>query len=197
MSSFKHSSPPTGSLGRTRRGLLALAALASVALVTGACGFQPLYGGRGASNVSAKLQDVDIGVIPDQYGQKLRNLLIDRFYTDGWPSQSRYQLLTSLTAVEQKLALQKDATAVRAQLVVNAPYQLVDSSTGKVVLSAVSRSFIGYSVLEQQYAALVTVENAYDRALIEISNDITARVAMFLNRPPGIKVDDGSADAKR
>ncbi|MBP2293890.1 LPS assembly lipoprotein LptE [Azospirillum rugosum] len=176
----------------TRRGLLTLAVLAPVALGTAACGFQPLYGGRGAANVSAKLQEVDIGIIPDQYGQQLRNLLIDRFYKDGRPAHSQYRLLTTLTAAEQKLALQKDATAVRAQLVVYAPYQLVDIATGKVVLSALSRSFISYNVLEQQYAGLVTVENAYDRALLEVSNDITARVAMYLNRPPEIKVDDGT-----
>lgn len=195
MSSSKPALPPIGRQGRTRRGLLALALLAPVALVTAGCGFQPLYGGRGAANVSAKLQQVDIGVIPDQQGQKLRNLLIDRFYKDGWPSQSQYRLLTSLTASEQKLALQKDATAVRAQLIVNAPYQLVDSNTGKVVLSAVSRSYISYNVLEQQYAALVTVENAYDRALVEISNDITGRVAAFLNRPPESAAGN-AADAK-
>lgn len=183
MSSSKPAHALIGPRGQTRRGLLALAVLAPVALGTAACGFQPLYGGRGAANVSAKLQEVDIGMISDQYGQKLRNLLIDRFYKDGRPAQSQYRLLTSLTAAEQKLALQKDATAVRAQLVVSAPYQLVDTTTGKVVLSAISRSFISYNVLEQQYAGLVTVENAYDRALLEVSNDITARVAMYLNRP--------------
>ncbi|MCW2235523.1 LPS assembly lipoprotein LptE [Azospirillum canadense] len=183
MSSSKPAHPPIGPRGQTRRWLLALAVLAPVALGTAACGFQPLYGGRGAANVSAKLQEVDIGMISDQYGQKLRNLLIDRFYKDGRPAQSQYRLLTSLTASEQKLALQKDATAVRAQLVVSAPYQLVDTNTGKVVLSSSSRSFVSYNVLEQQYAGLVTVENAYDRALLEISNDITARVAMYLNRP--------------
>lgn len=166
-----------------RRGLLALAVLAPVALGTAACGFQPLYGGKGPNSVAARLEEVDIGMIPDRYGQQLRNLLIDRFYKDGRPGNPQYRLLTSLTASEQKLALQKDATAVRAQLVVNAPYQLVDTNTGRVVLSSSSRSFISYNVLEQQYAGLVTVENAYDRALLEISNDITTRVSMYLGRP--------------
>ncbi len=167
-----------------RRGLLALAALAPVVLGTSACGFHPLYAGKGADTVSAKLQEVDIGPIADRYGQQLRNLLIDRFYKDGRPANTRYQLYTSLTASEQKLALQKDATATRAQLVVYAPYRLVEASTGRVVLQANARSYVSYSVLEQQYAGLATVDNAYDRALLEISNDITTRVGMFLGKEP-------------
>ena len=170
--------------GLNRRGLLALAALTPVVLGTAACGFQPLYGGKGPNSVAAKLEQVEIAVIPDRYGQDLRNLLIDRFYSEGRPGNPQYRLLTGLSAVEQKLAIQKDSTATRAQLVVNAPYQLIDAGTGRVLMQANARSYISYNVLEQQYAALVTVENAYERALLEISNDITARVSMYLGRPP-------------
>jgi Predicted secreted (periplasmic) protein len=169
--------------GLNRRGLLALAALTPVVLGTTACGFQPLYAGKGPDSVTAKLEQVDIAVIPDRHGQELRNLLIDRFYKDGRPGNPRYQLVTSLTAVEQKLAIQKDATATRAQLVVNAPYRLVEAGTGKPLLSASARSYISYNVLEQQYAGLVTVDNAYERALLEISNEITSRVSAYLGRP--------------
>ena len=169
--------------GLNRRGLLALVALTPVVLGTTACGFQPLYAGKGPNSVAAKLEQVDIAVIPDRHGQELRNLLIDRFYTDGRPGNSQFLLVASLTAMEQKLAIQKDATATRAQLVVNAPYRLVEASTGKALLSANARSYISYNVLEQQYAGLVTVENAYQRALLEISNEITLRVSAYLGRP--------------
>ncbi|MBP2311590.1 LPS assembly lipoprotein LptE [Azospirillum soli] len=165
-----------------RRGLLALATLAPLALAVSGCGFQPLYGGSGPNSVAAKLEQVDIAPIPERYGQQLRNLLIDRFYTDGRPGNPRYRLDMTLTSSEQKLALQKDATAVRAQLLVNAPYRLVDNTTGKVVFQSNARSYVSYNILEQQYAGLATVDNAYDRALLEISNDITSRVSMFLGR---------------
>ncbi|GAA4253935.1 hypothetical protein GBZ26_02340 [Azospirillum formosense] len=172
-----------GKAGVRRRGLLAFALVAPAVLATAACGFQPMYGNLGANSIgSAELQQVEIGGIKDRYGQKLRNLLIDRFYTDGRPAAPRYRLETALTASEQKLSLQKDATATRAQLVVNAPYQLIDAATGKILFQANARSFTSYNVLEQQYGALATVENAYDRALIEISNEITTRVAAELGR---------------
>nr|WP_246513430.1 LPS assembly lipoprotein LptE [Azospirillum picis] len=147
------------------------------------CGFQPLYGEKGVGTAAAeKLNDIDISPIPDREGQKLRNLLIDKFYTSGRPGNPRYRLDVSVSAVEQKLALQKDATAVRAQLLVNAPYRLIEVGSGKVVFQSNSRSMISYNTLEQHYAAIVTMENAYDRALTDISNDITTRVAMYMGR---------------
>ncbi len=171
-----------GRPGRAARPAAVLALLAPVLLATAGCGFKPLYGGTGPGSVAAKLEQVEITTIPDRHGQQLRNLLIDRFYEIGRPGNPRYRLDATLIAAEQPLALQKDSTAVRAQLLVNAPYRLVETATGKVVFQANSRSYISYSVLEQQYAGLVTVDAAYDRALVEISNDITTRVAMFLGR---------------
>jgi LPS-assembly lipoprotein len=163
-----------------RGGLLAFA----LALLS-ACGFQPLYGDKSyGAGATEKLSEVDIGPIPDREGQKLRNLLIDRFYPSSRPSSTRYRLEVSLTASEQKLALQKDASAVRAQLNVTAPYRLIDTTNGAVVFKSNSRTIISYNVLEQHYAGVLTVENAYDRALLEISNDITTRVAMHLGRQP-------------
>ncbi|MGF7174567.1 LPS assembly lipoprotein LptE [Azospirillum doebereinerae] len=173
------SSSDLGGLRRfLTRGLLALAVSA-----TAACGFQPLYGDRGVgAGAAEKLNSVEIASIPDREGQKLRNLLIDRFYESSRPGNPRYRLDVVLTATEQKLALQKDASAVRAQLLVNAPYRLTDTADGKVVFASSARSMISYNILEQHYAGVLTVENAYDRALQEISNDITTRVAMHLGR---------------
>ena len=164
------------------RGLFALALGLSAVSLSG-CGFQPLYGGKGVGAAAAdRLMEVDIASIPDREGQKLRNLLIDNFYPSERPSNPRYRLDVALSASEQKLALQKDATAVRAQLLVNAPYRLTDTQTGQVVFQSSSRSMISYNTLEQHYAAIVTMQNAYDRALEDISNDITTRVAMHLGR---------------
>ncbi|WP_298380656.1 LPS assembly lipoprotein LptE [Azospirillum sp.] len=159
--------------------------LALALVILSACGFQPLYGDKSyGAGATEKLNDVDIGGIPDREGQKLRNLLIDRFYPTGRPSSTRYRLEVSLSATEQKLALQKDASAVRAQLNVTAPYRLIDTTNGAVVFASSARTIISYNVIEQHYAGVLTVENAYDRALLEISNDITTRIAMHLGRQP-------------
>lgn len=160
-----------------------LGVLAAAAVTTAACGFQPLYGGSSArAGVSEKLAQVEIANIPNRYGQQLRNNLIDRFHYDGRPAASPYRLDVGLSGTEQKLALRKDSTAERAQLVVVAPYRLVESATGRVLVSGNSRALISYNILEEQYATVVTVDNAYDRALVQIADDITNRVAVTLNR---------------
>ncbi len=174
-SGFRRALPPA-----LKGGFLALALV-----ILSACGFQPLYGDKSyGAGATEKLNDVDIGGIPDREGQKLRNLLIDRFYPTGRPSSTRYRLEVSLSATEQKLALQKDASAVRAQLNVTAPYRLIDTTNGAEVFRANARTIISYNVLEQHYAGVLTVENAYDRGLLEVANDITTRIAMHLGRQP-------------
>lgn len=167
----------------SRRSLLSAGgATALLALLPG-CGFQPLYGDRSAGAGAAdRLAQVDIANLPDRHGQQLRNLLIDRFYPDQRPNRTTHRLEASITAFEQKLALRKDASAERAQLVLNVPFRLVDTSNGKVVFQASSRALIAYNVLEEHYAALQTVDNAYERGLIQVSDEITNRVAMYFAR---------------
>lgn len=167
----------------SRRSLLrAGAALAAVAALP-ACGFQPLYGTHGATaGVSEKLGQVDIAHIPERRGQQLRNLLIDRFYENQRPGSPLYRLDVTIQATEQKLALRKDASTDRAQLVIVAPFRLIDPRSGAVLMSAASRSLVAYNIIEEQYNALVNRDDAYERGLSQISEDITARVAMFLGR---------------
>ena len=164
------------------RTALAGAALALLALLPG-CGFQPLYGDRGTTAGAAdKLEQVAISNMPDRQGQILRNLLIDRFHQDGRAAGTPYRLDAQVIASEQKLALRKDASAERAQLVLSVPFRLIDNATGRTLFEGRSRSFIPYNVLEERYAGLTTLDNAYTRGLTEISDDITARVAMYLTR---------------
>lgn len=167
----------------SRRALLRHAGAVAAVIALGGCGFQPLYGSSGArTDASEQLSQVDIASIPNRYGQQLRNNLIDRFHFDGRPNQPAYRLEVGLDATEQKLALRKDASTERAQLVVLAPYRLIDQATGAVLLTASARAIVGYSILEEQYGSVVTVDAAYDRALRQIAEDITNRVAVRLVR---------------
>ncbi len=64
--------------------------LALMPVAMGACGFKPVYGTASHdSAVGAALANVQIDPISDRNGQVLRNNLIDRFYTDGRPSNAR------------------------------------------------------------------------------------------------------------
>ena len=151
-----------------------------LALLPG-CGFRPLYGETGVTTgASEKLEQVAITNIADRQGQILRNLLIDRFHKSDRSSKTVYRLDAQVLASEQKLSLRQDASAERAQLVLAVPFRLIENATGRTLFEGSSRSNIPYNVLEERYAGLATLDNAYSRGLNEISDDITARVAMYL-----------------
>lgn len=160
--------------------LLILAALLSLS----AC-YRPLYGDKdfGFNNSAQQdnLNQVEIAGIPDQTGQRLRNLLIDRFYLKGRPANPTYELRTNLTLIEEKLGIQKDATATRARLELTATYSLYSKATGKRVYNGFSRSLVGYNILDQQYATQASRENAADRGVRELADLITTRIALALD----------------
>jgi LPS-assembly lipoprotein len=147
------------------------------------CGFQPLYGTHaGQPAAGEQLANVAIDVIPDRNGQVLRNLLIDRFYRDGRPAAPSYRLAVQLQAFEENLGIRPDATATRARLRLFANYQLIDNA-GKVAFRASSRSIVSYDILDAQYATLAGQQDAYQRGLTELSDEIRTRLALHFTRP--------------
>ena len=164
--------------------LLRTGAALGILTLLSACGFRPLYGEQGVAGGGAadKLDQVAISNIPDRPGQVLRNLLIDRFHQNDRGTRTPYRLDAQILASEQKLALRQDASAERAQLVLNVPFRLIENATGRTVFEGRSRSYVPYNVLEERYAGLVTLDHAYTRGLTEISDEITARVAMYLSK---------------
>jgi LPS-assembly lipoprotein len=163
----------------------ALLLLLAPFLVLGGC-YQPLYGTKAfsatPSAAESRLNQVAIANIPDETGQKLRNLLIDRFYINGRPLRPDYELLTRLTIFEEKLGLRKDATTSRARLSLTADYDVIESATRKKIFSGISRSSVSYNILDQQFATLSSKENAVDRGLRELSEMITTRLLLALEK---------------
>ncbi|MDE1149037.1 MAG: LPS assembly lipoprotein LptE [Azospirillaceae bacterium] len=170
---------------RAATGLLLLAG----PLALSACGFHTVYGSHtaqdGKPTTEAQLSTVSIDIIPDRVGQMLRNNLIDRFYRDtGRPAKPVYRLSVALRSTKENLGIQKDATATRARLHVMADYQLIDVKTSKTLYRTSSRSIISYDISEAQYSTMVAEQDAYDRALTEVAEEITARLALYFDRGP-------------
>ena len=163
--------------------LAAFLLLALLPGVLGACGFKPVYGVSSEHEATDKaLANVQIDPIADRNGQMLRNNLIDRFYTESRPDKPTYRLAVALTAAEESLGIQKDATATRARLRLQASYELIDIESGKVVYRTFSRSVVSFNLLDSQYAILASRQDAYDRGLTELANDIRTRLSLFLAR---------------
>jgi LPS-assembly lipoprotein len=154
--------------------------LLSLTLLPG-CGYQPLYGAN--TPAAQQLPVVQINNIPDRAGQQLRNRLIDRFYQDGRPATPEYTLDISLVPNVYKLGIALDDSATRAELSLQANYTLRNMQ-GAAVLSGATTSVTNFNILRSQYATLISEQDAYDRGIAQVSEDITRRISLFFNREP-------------
>ncbi len=154
------------------------AALALCLLLT-ACGFQPLHG-RGPGQVaSTQLQQVRLNPIADRPGQMLRGLLADRLQPSG-ASAARYALDVTLDEAIAEVAKRSDATSSYSRLFLTGGMRLTDLQTGKILLSEPVRSEIGYINLEGGYGTLLAQNEARERAVQDLANSISLRLAAFL-----------------
>jgi LPS-assembly lipoprotein len=154
-----------------------------ISLLVSGCGFQPLYSQTNtlAGNASV-LDHVWIEQIPDADGLELRNALIDRFYHHGSPNDPRYILKVRLILSTRDLAIRKNDTTTRAQLVFRADYQLVDTETRQIIDSGNTRAIGSYNILSSQYTTLVTQNAARVQALQELADKLTLRLGIVLTR---------------
>ena len=166
----------------SRRPWIAVVAATLLALLAGACGYQPLYAKRGNSGVKTEAQSVKILLIADRKGQRLRNHLLDQLNPTGEPTDPKYRLEVSLSEARQDIAVRKDETSTRANLILTAQYTLRESATGRVVFSATSRSVASFNVSDEQFSTISSADSARRRAVETMANEITTRVAVYLNR---------------
>ncbi len=148
-----------------------------------ACGFHPVYGtmdSDGSSHVANLLNDVAIDSIPDRNGQILRNNLIDRMYGDGRPASPRYHLSVSITRSEADTGILTDATSTRAVVTIAAKYTLTDDKKA-VLFSGTANSVASFTKLVQQYGTEAAREDADQRALHEISEQLVTRLSMYFS----------------
>ena len=153
-----------------------------------ACGFSPMYGdhGAGPSGLSATqgLDQIDISLIPDQTGVYLRNILIDNFYRDGYPSSPKYRLDVQKVVEEiVDLDITIDSESTRRQITMSTVATLIDLNTGKTVLTRDVKALTSYNVLGSQFTTRVSENDAREAALADLARQIETQVALYFNRP--------------
>ncbi|MEI8394940.1 MAG: LPS assembly lipoprotein LptE [Rhodospirillaceae bacterium] len=169
------------------RGLIGRAAmLPGLVLLLGACGFRPMVGAHSAGSES--LADVTIASIEDRSGQQLRNALIDRFYRSGRPAAPTYTLEVKLNAGDAAQVVQKDSTPTQSQWTVTADYRLLHNATGKAVFQGSSRALAAYNLTNYQYSSYVAQQSALDRSIGSLADEITGRIALYVQRDPDQKL---------
>jgi LPS-assembly lipoprotein len=154
-------------------------ALVALCLGVAGCGYHPLYGQRATSVSSEDLARVYVSGIPDRPGQVLRNDLIQRLNPNGQATRPVDTLTVGLSVASTGVSLSRDNTTSRTSITTTAKYTLVDSATGKALFSGTSRATDAYDVLISDYATLVSRDDAVDRAIREVSDDIRTRLAVY------------------
>lgn len=157
-----------------------------LALAVSACGFQPLYGQtQSGQRTHDLLAQVKIQPLPDRVGQKLHNLLRDRLNPRGQPRKPAYILSIRISETLENLGIRKDETATRSNLTVFADFTLLETGTGRELFKGRSRSINSYNILDNQFATLFSESDARNRALREISDEISNRLAVYFARIAG------------
>ncbi|MDJ0950053.1 MAG: LPS assembly lipoprotein LptE [Alphaproteobacteria bacterium] len=167
-------------LRRANRWAVAL----TVGLMLTACGYRPLYAPQDPA-AAPDMSTVKVRLIEDRSGQALRNLLLDRMNPNGEPANPEYELEVELTEDRRNLGLRKDETATRADLTVQANYELRKVGQADIVLVGRSRSVSSFNIVQSQFATLAAETDARKRALRELSDQIVLRVALHLNSRSG------------
>lgn len=147
-----------------------------------ACGFSPMYG-SGARSVAKGLDRVEISLIPDQSGVYLRNILIDHFYQDGYPSAPTHVLrVFDMKEDETSLDITTSSDTTRKQIRIDASLELVDRTTGKVVLARKLYAVNSYNIIGSQFTTRVSESDAREAALGDLARQIETQLGLYFNR---------------
>ncbi len=154
-----------------------LAALAII-LMLPACGLQPLYGDR---NVSNTLRSVELAPIEGKAGYHVRSALEQRL---GKPAggAARYRLQVELDDQINGFGVRRDDSVTRERRILRARYRLIETDGGTTVLDATAGSDSGIDVVSSEYAVVAAEETALERLTEIVSDQIVARVALYVKR---------------
>jgi LPS-assembly lipoprotein len=159
-----------------RRIALALA----LATLTG-CGLHPLYGGGSGSAVATTLGSVTVAPIGGQSGWLMRNKLVERLGAGG-TGTSAYRLDVTLDDNITSFGVRSDQAATQERRTLRARYQLVDLSSGVVVLDSTAGSDAGIDIVSSEYATVAAEQTALENLTDIVADQITARLALYASR---------------
>ena len=161
-------------------------ALVAVALFVSGCQLRPLYAGGSSGEVAATLSSVTVAPIEGQVGWLVFNKLKDRLAATG-SAEARYRLEIELDDEIVGLGIRGDRAVTRERRSLRARYQLVDMSSGSVVLDATAGSDAGIDVVSSEYATVAAEQTAAERLSEAVADQIVARLSLYAARTPAAR----------
>jgi LPS-assembly lipoprotein len=179
---------------------LLLAGTAAAAAPLAGCGFRPLYGNASTVSTSSggrvdqQMAGIRIEPISNREGQQLHNALRDRFNPLGQPASAAYWLNVSLAIRTYGALSQRDLSATRRNVEINAFYSLRDG-TDKVVMTDRSVITTGYDEFDDPLNDISAYNDTIRRGTLQLAEQIRTRVAVFMTAgtpPPTTPPPPGS-----
>ena len=162
------------------RALAAIALLASL----GGCGLEPMYAGGGDGAVAQGLAAIEVPPIEGKAGWLMRNALHERLGQSGETAATpRYRLDVLLDDQLEGLGLLTGETIGRERRTLRARYQLVDLSSGRIVVDATAGSDAGIDVVSSEYATIAAEQTALENLSREVADRIVTRLTVALRQP--------------
>jgi LPS-assembly lipoprotein len=154
--------------------------LAPLALVLAGCGFHPLYAPSGPRDWDPDLAAIEVRPMTDRPGQILELALRERLNPGGISVQPRWILHTGLLVSRADLGIQRNATATTSELTVNAQFSIQDAKKQTTIYSGTSTAVGDFDLVNDAYATQVAANSARDRALLEVADEMTLRLSIFV-----------------
>lgn len=165
-----------------RRGLL----LAAGAAALGGCGFRPVYGTResGSSEVQDRLGEVNVLLIPERWGQILRQALQEKMERSGDSAARRFDLSVQVGLSAEPIAVQPDSSVTRIRMIATANWTLMSQGPQrKTLASGTAREVDGFDIINQQFfGAELARQTALRRQMEALAEQITMRLATYFSR---------------
>jgi LPS-assembly lipoprotein len=160
--------------------LVALIAAAPAALA--GCGWQPLYADPETGPASEELRAIKVNPIPERIGQRLEIALRNSLNPSGEPTSSRYVLSTTLISVLGNLGIQSQGLATLGQIDAYATFTLVDLQNHATLLTNTVHVANSFDLNPNLYSTIVGEDDARNRCVAELDQEIVTRLTMFMQR---------------
>lgn len=158
---------------------------AALALMTAACGFQPLYADRSGDAARAGGPPaVSVGRIAEREGQTLRMALQRAFASGAVPD---YTLDVALDEKIATIAIDGQGDAIRRGMTLTAQWRLtpIGVETGLKPIAETVRIFESFNVLASDFANLSAERTARERAAERLAQRIVQSATARLDRRRG------------
>ncbi len=151
------------------------------------CGFTPLYGDAGATDVPTQLDAVQVQNIPERPGQLLREALEYQLHAAGTPTQQLYSLNVLYSITSTGVGVQPDTSITYDRSIATAKWTLTPIGNPYVPLTTgQATSANAANIIDQQYFALTPETNTINQQLADdIAQQIGTQLAAYFKTHPG------------